>query len=134
MSASRIIVFNPDQSKYLVGKESYFITNIKDITNEMKHTLDILFTRQVNKIKEHNDYDEIKFYTKQLQVLHKNNSIMKIIRKYSYSERITFGDIKYKKSITTYIHIPFHNMFREAYSIVFQEVSHQIQIVIFHVQ
>lgn len=97
MSASRIIVFNPDKSKYLVGKESYFITNIKDITNEMRHTFDILFTRQVNKVKDHNDSDEIKFYTKQLNILYKNNSIMKIIRKYSYSDRITFGDIKYKK-------------------------------------
>ena len=97
MSASRIIVFNPDKTKYLVGQESYFITNIGELTNEIKHTIDILFTRRVNKIKDHIDPDEIKYYSKQIRALYKNKDIMKIIKVHSYSNRITFGDIRYKK-------------------------------------
>ena len=96
MAASRIIIFNPDETKYLVGKESYFISNIKDITVDMQFFMDALFSRRIQKIKSHNDKDEINYYTKKIPILVKNNAIMKIIKDHSDSTRITFGDIRYK--------------------------------------
>jgi len=97
MSASRIIVFSPDGKKYLVGRESYFISNIKSITLDMKLFIDILFSRKVEKVKSHNDRDEVTFYTKKIKVLLKNKDIMNIVKQNSKSTRITFGDILYKE-------------------------------------
>jgi ADP-ribose pyrophosphatase YjhB (NUDIX family) len=99
MSASRVIIFNPSGTHYLVGKESRFITNIKDISNEMKTFINILFRRKVSSFKGHNNKAEIRYYSKQLKVLYKNSEIINIIKKYSNSNnpRITFGDIKYIK-------------------------------------
>lgn len=97
MSASRIIIFNPDRTKYLVGKESYFISNINSITDDMKIYIDTLFSRKVKKIKDHNDKHEIDFYSKRLKVFLGNKEIMKIVNENSDSTRITFGDIRYKK-------------------------------------
>jgi len=96
MAASRIIIFNPDETKYLVGKESYFISNIKDISVDMQFFMDTLFSRKIQKIKSPNDKDEINYYTKKISILLKNNAIMKIIKTHSDSTRITFGDIRYK--------------------------------------
>ena len=62
MAASRIIIFNPDETKYLVGKESYFISNIKDISVDMQFFMDTLFSRRIQKIKSPNDKDEINYY------------------------------------------------------------------------
>jgi 8-oxo-dGTP pyrophosphatase MutT (NUDIX family) len=93
MSASRIIIYSPDQTKVLVGRESYFISNLKDITSEMRHYMDILFTRKVKSHVSHNDVAEMRYYSKKVKALQKNRGIMSIIRKHSDSNRITFGDI-----------------------------------------
>lgn len=92
MSASRIIIFNPGKTMYLVGKESYFLKNIKELTVDMQIALDIMFSR---KIKIQNDLNEVSYYRKKLIELHNNVDIMKIVSKYSLTNRITFGDIRY---------------------------------------
>lgn len=87
-SASRIIVFNPTRTKYLVGKESYFIRNKPGLSEDTKKELEILFTRKVTKEKESNDPDEIAYYATVLTRI-KAKGIVK--------GRITFGDIRYAK-------------------------------------
>ena len=87
-SASRIIVFNPTRTKYLVGKESYFIMNKPGLSEDIKKELEILFTRKVTKEKESNDPDEIAYY---------GSLIHRIQGKGIVKGRITFGDIRYIK-------------------------------------
>lgn len=83
-SASRTIIFNPTKTKYLVGKESYFIKNKPGLSEDMKKELEVLFTRKVTGPKESNDADEIAYYA---DALKKIKGIVK--------GRITFGDIRY---------------------------------------
>jgi ADP-ribose pyrophosphatase YjhB (NUDIX family) len=97
MGASRIIIFSPDKTKYLVGRESFFISNIPSINVDMKAYMDILFSRKIEKVKDHNDKNEVEFYTRKLNVLLKNKEIMSIVKEHANSNRITFGDIRYKK-------------------------------------
>ena len=81
---SRIIILNPNQTKYLVGKESYFIKNNPDISDSVKKEMELLFTRKINNPKESSDPDEIKYYS------HKLRDIKDVVK-----GRITFGDIRY---------------------------------------
>jgi hypothetical protein len=92
MSASRIIIFNPGKTKYLVGRESYFLKNIKELTVDMQIILNIMFSR---KIKVENDSTEISYYSKQIIDLESNTDIMNIVSKFSLENRVTFGDIHY---------------------------------------
>ena len=85
-NASRIIILNPSKTKYLVGKESYFIKNKPGISDHTKKEMEILFMRKIKDSvsKDTSNPAEIKYYSKQL------DAIKDIV-----SGRITFGDIRY---------------------------------------
>lgn len=87
-SASRIIIFNPTRTHYLVGKESYFIKNKPGLSEDTKKQLETLFTRKVNnaKPKESNNPEEIAYYGRQV------DKIKGVVK-----GRITFGDIRYTR-------------------------------------
>jgi atypical dual specificity phosphatase len=85
-SASRILIFNPAKTEYLVGKESYFIKNKPGLSEDTKKELEVLFMRKVHKPKDSTDPDEIAYYATLLKKI-----------KWIVKGRITFGDIRYTK-------------------------------------
>ena len=96
--SSVVILFNPSKTEFLVGKESYWITNIKSLDQKDKGTIDTLFSRPVKGHLSHDDVDEVAYYKGQVAAF-KHHPLMDKMRPLSKSQppRITFGDIKYKK-------------------------------------
>jgi hypothetical protein len=84
INPSRIIIFNPSQTKYLVGKESYFIKNSPHVANDEKKKMEIFFTRKIRNPKESTDPVEVKYFSEKLDDI-----------KGLSKGRITFGDIRY---------------------------------------
>lgn len=93
-----VIFFDPTQRQFLVGKESYFITNIKTLTKDELKIIDTIFSRKVASRLSYNDPGEMSYYKEKL-IEFKSNQIMDKIKPLSESHppRITFGDIKYKQ-------------------------------------
>lgn len=96
-----VIMFNPDQTLFLVGKESRWISEIDDIKNTNKQRLRSVFSRPVVAPLEYNDPGEIAFYTQQVSIFQMDPMVSSIN---TYAEttpaRITFGDIEYGKNLT----------------------------------
>jgi len=93
-----VIFFDPTQRQFLVGKESYFITNIKTLSKEELKIIDTMFSRKVDKELSYNDPGEMSYYKGKL-IEFKGSPVMNKIKPLSESHppRITIGDIKYKQ-------------------------------------
>jgi hypothetical protein len=98
VKSSVVIFFDPTQKKFLVGKESSWITNIKTMNKEDLKTIYEIFSRKVSKKLDYNDLGEISFYKEKLLEF-KTHPLMNKIKPLSESTppRLTFGDIKYKE-------------------------------------
>lgn len=88
-------MFNPDQTLFLVGKESKWVRDIPDISKDEKAFIRETFSRRLPDITEHNDSLEISYYNSQIPIFMENEDIMNKIRRESDGDRVTFGDIEY---------------------------------------
>ena len=93
-----VIFFDPTQRQFLVGKESYFVTNIETLSKADRELIDTIFQRKVASHLAYNDPGEMSYYKEKLREF-KSSQVMDKIKPLSESHppRITFGDIKYKK-------------------------------------
>jgi len=95
--SSVVIFFDNDQRRFLVGKESSWVTNI-DLDADQLKIIDNLFSRKVHGDLRYNDPGEMGYYKSQLHEF-KRSRVMDKIKPLAqhHPPRITFGDIKYKK-------------------------------------
>jgi hypothetical protein len=93
-----VIFFDPTQRKFLVGKESSYITNIDTLSKADFDIIHSMFTRKVSSHLAHNDPGEISYYKEKI-IEFKRSPVMDKIKPLSESHppRITFGDIKYRQ-------------------------------------
>jgi ADP-ribose pyrophosphatase YjhB (NUDIX family) len=89
-------MFNPDQTLFLVGKESKWVRDIPSILDSDKAFIRETFSRTLADITGKNDNLEIAYYRSQVPKLLENEDLMNKIRSESDGDRITFGDIEYK--------------------------------------
>ena len=99
-TSSVVIMFNPDQSLFLVGKESKWVADIDSLTAADKAFLRATFSRAVPVPVNHDDPAEIAYYRGQIPLLAANASIMTKIATLAESPRITFGDIENRAGVT----------------------------------
>lgn len=99
-TSSVVIMFNPDQSLFLVGKESKWVADIEALTADDKTFLRATFSRAVPAQVNHDDPAEIAYYRGQIPLLAANASIMAKIATLAESPRITFGDIENRAGVT----------------------------------
>ena len=96
--SSVVIFFDNDQRRFLVGKESSWVTNIRLDDDDLK-TIDRLFSRKIHHDPDqHRHAEERAYYKSQLHEF-KRSRVMDKIKPLAehLPPRITFGDIKYKK-------------------------------------
>ena len=95
-----VILFNHDKTEFLVGKESQWIRDIPGLSSAHLDFIRNIFSRLVQNEKSHDDPVELAYYNGQLQKFLNNDEIMGILNNLSETQpaRITFGDIKYKRS------------------------------------
>jgi hypothetical protein len=93
-----VIFFDPTQRQFLVGKESYWVTNIDTLSKADIQIIHTLFSRKVANPLACNDPGEMSYYKEKL-IEFKKSPVMDKIKPLSESHppRITFGDIKYKE-------------------------------------
>jgi hypothetical protein len=96
VSSSVVIMFNPNQTLFLVGKESKWVRDIPSISEDEKAFIRETFSRSLPNITEKNDTLEISYYRSQIPTFMENEDIMSKIRHESDGDRVTFGDIEYK--------------------------------------
>ena len=99
-TSSVVIMFNPDQSLFLVGKESKWVADIDSLSAGDKAFLRATFSRAVPAPVRHDDPAEIAYYRGQIPLLEANASIMAEVAPLAESPRITFGDIENRAGVT----------------------------------
>lgn len=99
-SSSVVIMFNPDQSLFLVGKESKWVSDIDSLTAEDKAFLRSTFSKVAAAPVRHDDPAEIAYYRGQMPLLAANPSIVAKITPLAESPRLTFGDIENRTGVT----------------------------------
>ena len=94
-----VIMFNPDQTLFLVGKETKWISEIDSLKDSDKQRLRSIFSRHIAAPLEYNDPGEIAYYSEQVPIL-LMDPMISIINSAAETTpaRITFGDIEYKRN------------------------------------
>jgi ADP-ribose pyrophosphatase YjhB (NUDIX family) len=94
-----VIMFNPDQTLFLVGKETKWISEIDSLKESDRRNIRSLFSRYTVAPLEYNDPEEIAYYSQQISIF-LTNPVLSNINMYVETKpaRITFGDIEYGKN------------------------------------
>ena len=97
-----VILFNSTKTEFLVGKESVWVSDIKELIKDDKTFIRSTFSKSVTNEKAHDDPEEVAYYENQVPKFLENQRIMAMIDRLSDSHppRITFGDVKYKRTDT----------------------------------
>lgn len=96
-----VIMFNPDQTLFLVGKESKWVSDIESLTPNEKSFIRRTFSRAATSPIAHDNPEEIAYYITQVPLLAANADIMEKIKTLAESSRITFGDIDDRRGISS---------------------------------
>jgi 8-oxo-dGTP pyrophosphatase MutT (NUDIX family) len=93
-------MFNPDQSLFLVGKESKWVSDIEALTADDKAFLRATFSKVAAAPVRHDDPAEIAYYRGQVPLLAANPSIVAKVTPLAEGPRLTFGDIENRVGVT----------------------------------
>jgi len=88
-----VIMFDPDQTQFLVGRESGWVRDIVNLEKGERDFIRATFSRNTGNNGPIDLDDEIAYYRGQVPVFTANPAIMAKITPHAMTARITFGDI-----------------------------------------